>query len=69
MGYGLRYALNYVAPHTVRRLRFDLLTRIFGPQWLNRFGFFPIKVSTEMDKDGVVYGVDPSVEMITQSRM
>ncbi|VDO02419.1 unnamed protein product [Rodentolepis nana] len=60
--------MNRVAPHTVQRLRFDLPTRVFGPQWFRRFGFLPIKVSTQMDKDGVVHGIDTSTEMVRFSR-
>ncbi|VDL59466.1 unnamed protein product [Hymenolepis diminuta] len=69
VGYGIRYALNHVAPHTVLRLRFDLPTRVFGPQWFRRLGLIPIKVFTQMDKDGVVHGIDISSEMVRHSRI
>ncbi|KAM7533899.1 hypothetical protein Aperf_G00000111973 [Anoplocephala perfoliata] len=69
LGYGMRYALKYVAPHTVLRLRFDPATRVFGPQWVARLGLLPLKVSTRMDQDGVVHGIDTSTEMVREARL
>ncbi|KAL5103273.1 hypothetical protein TcWFU_007350 [Taenia crassiceps] len=68
LGIGMYYALKCVAPRTISYLRFNLPGRIFGPQWLARLGLVPLKVSTSLDGDGIVHGIDTSTEMIRLSR-
>uniref|UniRef100_A0A5K3EGJ7 Methyltransf_11 domain-containing protein n=1 Tax=Mesocestoides corti TaxID=53468 RepID=A0A5K3EGJ7_MESCO len=67
-GIGLWYAVKRVAPHTVSYLRFNPPARILGPQWLARLGFGSLKVSTDLDKDGVVHGLDISVPMVMKAK-
>uniref|UniRef100_A0A0R3WJK2 Methyltransf_11 domain-containing protein n=1 Tax=Hydatigena taeniaeformis TaxID=6205 RepID=A0A0R3WJK2_HYDTA len=68
LGVGIYYALKRVAPLTISYLRFNLPGRIFGPQWLARLGLAPLKVSTPLDKDGIVHGLDTSMEMVRLSK-
>ncbi|KAH9278614.1 hypothetical protein ECG_08685 [Echinococcus granulosus] len=68
LGIGIHYALKRVAPRTISYLRFNPPARVFGPQWLARLGLVPLKVSTSLDKDGIVHGLDTSVAMIRLSR-